>query len=89
MASSSDEKKVHYPTLYFPSPTELDIPEEGEAVISFRRVEQAENTRNPDDPKYRYELEVKSIEVKDGERINVGERIKGALRKRLEVEVEE
>jgi len=54
---------MSYPSLYFTCDKEYEIPEEGTATIKFRKVEDSENTRNPEDPKYRYELEVHGIDI--------------------------
>lgn len=83
MESKSDDK-IHYPSLYFTHDKPVDLPDEGTAVITFRKIESSENTRDPDDPKYRCEIEVHSIEVKGGEvGMNVGSAIKDALRKKM------
>lgn len=58
--------KLHYPTLYFTCGEEIKLPDQGSAMIKFRKVECSENTRDPESPKYRYELEVHGIEVKAG-----------------------
>lgn len=58
-----DEPKITYPTFYFSCAEKCELPENGTATIKFRKVEDAENTRDPDDPRYRYELEVHGIEV--------------------------
>lgn len=83
MAEKSDDK-MHYPSLYFTHDEPVNLPAEGTAVITFRKIESSENTRDPDDPKYRCEIEVRSIEVKGGEvGMNVGSAIKDALRKKM------
>lgn len=63
--------RKHYPTLCISCDDEIDIPESGTAVIKFRKVEDTENTRDPEDPKYRYELEVQGIDIKDGEDVSL------------------
>lgn len=89
MPSASDckeEPKVSYPTLYFTCDQKCDLPDQGTAVIKFRKVEDAENTRDKDDPKYRYELEVQGIEVrgmKDGDQPSISEKLKDGLRKKM------
>lgn len=60
----SDKPKVYYPSLYFNGDSKMDIPDEGTALITFRKIDSGENTRDPDDPQYRCEIEVHSIEVK-------------------------
>lgn len=60
---SSAEEKMHYPTLYFTVDQKIKCPQEGTATIKFRKVESAENERDPEDPKYRYELEVQGIDM--------------------------
>lgn len=63
MAQDTADTKKNYPTLYFTCGQEYDIPDTGTATIKFRKVEDAENTRDPADPKYRYELEIQGIEI--------------------------
>ncbi len=83
----STESKVHYPSLYFTHDEPVNLPDEGTAVIKFRKIESSENTRDPDDPKYRCEIEVQSIDVKGGSdkglAVNVGDALKDAMRKKL------
>lgn len=85
MGSSDSKDKTHYPSLYFTHDEPVEVPEEGTAVIKFRRIESSENTRDPEDPKYRCEVEVHSIEFKGGEKpeVNVGSMLKDAMRKKL------
>lgn len=90
------EEKVYYPSLYFSGDEKMDIPDEGTAVITFRKIDSGENTRDPDDPKYRCEIEVKSIEVKGGKKgdapltTSLGDVMKKALSKaRVEDDGEE
>lgn len=88
---SCDEgaKKTYYPSLYFSGDTKMDIPEEGTALITFRKIDSGENTRDPEDPKYRCEIEVQSIEVKSSKAadepmgVNVGKVLKDAMRKKM------
>ncbi len=61
--SSDGDKKINYPTLYFTVDERMKFPGEGTALIKFRKVESAENERDPEDPKFRYELEVQGIEM--------------------------
>jgi hypothetical protein len=86
MSTDSSEGKMHYPSLYFTGDKKMDIPEEGTAVITFRKIDSGENTRDPDDPKYRCEIEVHSIEVKgskgDGP-VSVADSLKDGLRKKM------
>lgn len=87
MSSEKDEEKTYYPSLYFTGDSKMDIPDEGTAVITFRKVDSGENTRDPEDPKYRCEIEVHSIEVKggkkdDGLKTSLGDKIKQAMDKK-------
>lgn len=67
--SSTGDGKMSYPSLYFTHDKPVDLPDEGTAVITFRKVEAAEMQRNPDEPKkYRCEIEVHSIEPKGGKK---------------------
>lgn len=85
---SDDVKKMHYPSLYFTHDKPVELPDEGTAVITFRKIESSENTRDPEDPKYRCEIEVHSIEVKGGGKTEQGmtsmaEALKTAMRKKM------
>lgn len=86
---SGDKEKVSYPSLYFTHGEKIDFPDEGEAIIKFRKIESAENTRDPKDPKYRCELEVRGIEVKSGGKkksdglVSVGESMRKAYEKKM------
>lgn len=73
MGASSSDKKMSYPTLYFTCDKECEFPEEGTAKIKFRKVEDVENTRDPEKPTYRYELEVHGIEVDGMKEMDDGE----------------
>lgn len=77
------------PTFYFTTNTECKIPDEGTGTIKFRKIEDSENTRDPDSPRYRYELEVSSLDIdgmKDSEEKPV-DMLKAGLRKALGKEV--
>lgn len=78
---SGPKDKPHYPCLYFSHEEKLDIPESGEAVIKFRRIEMAENTRDEDSPKYRYELEVQGIEPKGGKKADLASALRKSMQK--------
>lgn len=87
-APSESKEKVHYPSLYFTHDKPVELPEEGTAVITFRKIESSENTRDPDDPKYRCELEVHSIEIQGGKKkeermVSVGDAFKKAVRSKM------
>lgn len=85
-APGDSEGKTHYPSLYFTHDEPVNLPDEGTAVIKFRKIESSENTRDPDDPKYRCEIEVHSIDVKGGDKglsVNVGDVLKDAMRKSM------
>lgn len=82
-------EKTYYPSLYINGDKKVDLPDEGEAVITFRKVDSGEDTRDPENPRYRCELEVRSIEPraakKDDDSIgtSVGNVLKEAMRKKL------
>lgn len=68
-APASPEDNCPCPTFYFTSDKEYAIPDEGTATIKFRKVKDSEDTKDPEDPQYNYELEVSSIDIagmKDG-----------------------
>ena len=93
IATDKPDSKKSYPSLYFTCDKEYDIPDTGTATIKFRKIEDSENTRDPADPKYRYELEVQSIEVDgmdendddgdEAEEGDVGSAIKVGVRKMM------
>lgn len=83
--TNTPDSKASYPTFYFTSSEECDLPIEGFAKIKFRKIEDAENTRDPDDPKYRYELEVQGIEVIGGKSKSVD--LGGMLKKNMREKV--
>lgn len=86
MRDDDSEEKVSYPSLYFTHDKPVDLPDEGTAVIKFRKIESSENTRDPEDPKYRCEIEVHSIEVKGGGEkgmVSVEDALKNAMRKKM------
>ena len=86
MGGSDSEDKIHYPSLYFTGDKKMDIPDEGVAMIKFRKVDSGENMRDPDEPKYRCEIEVHSIEVKGGGdkgMVSVSDALKDGLRKKM------
>lgn len=89
MPCDDGDNKVYYPSLYFSGDTKMDIPDEGTALITFRKIDSGENTRDPEDPKYRCEIEVQSIDVKSSKAadepmgVNVGKALKDAMRKKM------
>ncbi len=85
-----DEEKMYYPSLYISGDKKIERPEEGTAIITFRKIDSGENTRDPEDPQYRCELEVHSIEVKDGSNqkdgsltVSMEDMFKNAIRKKV------
>lgn len=89
----SEKPKVYYPSLYFSGDTKMDLPDEGTAVITFRKIDSGENTRDPDDPKYRCEIEVRSLEVKGGAKkeegmTNMGDAFKKAVESSMKKKME-
>lgn len=86
----SDGEKTYYPSLYINSSEKIDLPDEGTAVITFRKIDSGANTRDEENPQYRCELEVRSIEPKGGAKkddepmgVSVGNALKEAMRKKL------
>lgn len=81
-------KKIYYPSLYLSGTEKIDLPEEGEAVITFRKVSSGEERRDDEEPQYRCELEIRSIEPKGGSKkeegmTSVGSALKDAMRKKM------
>jgi len=54
--------KKSYPTFCFTCDEEIDLPD-GEFIFSAkgRKVDVGANTRDPEDPRYRYEIEVQGF----------------------------
>jgi len=85
------KEKIYYPSLYISGDEKIELPDEGTAVITFRKIDSGENTRDPEDPQYRCELEVHSIETKGGSsdkgddslRVSVGNAFKEAIRRKV------
>lgn|SRR5574343_1046392 len=81
-------KKVYYPSLYLSGTDKIDLPDEGEAIITFRKVASGEDRREDEEPQYRCELEIRSIEPKGGMKkddgmASVGDALKSAMRKKM------
>lgn len=81
--ANETKDKVSYPSLYFTHDKPVELPDEGTAVITFRKIESSENVRDPEDPKYRCEIEVRSIEVKGGKKSG-GEDMGSVFKKNLD-----
>ena len=86
---------LSYPTFYFSSPNKLSL-RDGDFSITLkgRKVEAAENTRDEDDPKFRYEIEVHAISDAEAAAEDIGSSMRAAAkkmqdRKMLVVEVED
>jgi len=91
---SSSDAKMSYPSLYFTHDEPVDLPDEGTAVIKFRKVESSENTRDPDDPKYRCEIEVHSIDVAESRKkedgmVSVSDAFRKAAMKKMKSKMED
>lgn len=86
-----DKEKTYYPSLYINGDKKISLPDEGEAVIVFRKVDSGEDTRDPENPRYRCELEVRSIEPRASKNreddepmgVSVGNALKEAMRKKM------
>lgn len=83
-------ERTHYPSLYLSGSKKLDLPDEGTAVITFKKVSSGMDERDGQEPHYRCELEVQSIEVKGGSSkddapmgVSVGAALKEAMRKKM------
>lgn len=83
-------EKTYYPSLYLSGGQKLDLPDEGTAVITFKKVSSGMDEREGQEPHYRCELEVRSIEVRGGAAkddepmgVSVGNSIKEAMRKKM------
>lgn len=83
----SDKEKIHYPALYFTHDEPIDIPDEGTAVITFRKLSSGEDMRDEDEPKYKCEIEVRTFETKGGKKeegiTSMVDAFKEGLRKKM------
>lgn len=55
-----EEPRVHYPTLCYSGPNEVELPEEGTATIRFKVTRKVEETRNGKEW-YQVEMEVQCL----------------------------
>lgn len=65
LSPSESKVKVIHPTFHFHHAKELSIPNEGHALIKFRKVRSTQDNTDPADPKFSHELEVHGIEMKE------------------------
>lgn len=84
------EEKMYYPSLYLSGGEKIELPDEGTAVITFKKVSSGMDQRDGEEPHYRCELEIHSIEPKGGTKkddeplgVNVGNMLKEAMRKKM------
>lgn len=88
-----DDEKMYYPSLYINGDKKMSIPDEGVATIRFKKVSSGEDHRENEEPKYRCELEVHSIEVteslkKEDGMVSVGDSLREAMKKKMKEKLE-
>ncbi len=87
-ASVSPEPKKSYPCFYFTCDEKIDLPEgDFTFMAKGRKVDSGENTRDPEDPRYRYEIEVQGFKPMgksegDEPKFSMGEKVKSAMAKK-------
>lgn len=85
---ATSEPKKSYPCFYFTCDEKIDLPDgEFKFMAVGRKVDTGENTRDPDDPRYRYEIEVQGFKPMGGvnkEGTDMGEKFKKGLMKGME-----
>lgn len=65
----SDGQKKTYPCFYFTCDEKIDLPDgDFTFMAKGRRIEASENTRDPEDPRYRYEIEVHGFKPMGGKK---------------------
>lgn len=100
MGAEGGEKKKSYPCFYFTCDEEIDMPDgDFTFMAKGRKVEDSENMRDPENPRYRYEIEVHGFKPMGGgkkmkeEELSVGDILKKAIRdkmvEKVKVEVED
>lgn len=97
-------EKKSYPCFYFTCDEKIDLPDgEFKFMAVGRKIEDSENTRDEENPRYRYEIEVHGFKPvgaapkkKDDGLTNVGEALKKAMADKMKekagsvkIEVEE
>jgi hypothetical protein len=92
--SECNDEKTYYPSLYISGDKKLGFPDEGTATITFRKVSSGEDQRDGEEPHYRCELEVHSIEVteakvKEDGMVSVGTAMREAMKKKIKEKQEE
>jgi hypothetical protein len=65
--TASESPKKSYPCFYFTCDEKIDLPD-GDFTFTAkgRKIESSENTRDPEEPRYRYEIEVHGFKPMGG-----------------------
>lgn len=61
--------QTHYPIFHYSGPEELDLPQEGDMVICFRKVRETSEVKQDGSHWYECDVEVRSIESVKGEEV--------------------
>jgi hypothetical protein len=62
-----DSKEKVYPTFHYCGPVELDLPDEGELTITFRKKRESSSIEEDGSHYYECDIEVRKITEIDGE----------------------
>lgn len=84
--SPPSESKKSYPCFYFTCDEKIDLPkDEFTFMAKGRKVEDSENSRDPENPRYRYEIEVHGFKPVGGDKepASVSETLKKNIREKM------
>ncbi len=69
MSVSDIKQEKHYPGLHLSCDEDIDLPEEGEMTVTFKRRNMTERTDKDGNCTYSYDLDICSIESVDGKEL--------------------
>ncbi len=69
ISTADYSKEKHYPGLHISCDEDIDLPEEGEMTVTFKRRSATERTDKEGDCTYTYDLDICSIESVDGKEV--------------------
>lgn len=68
LSSPSKDREPDYPSFHYDGKKELDLPDEGEMTIKFRKVSSTSSVNKAGEHRYACTIEVRSIcDVEDGD----------------------
>jgi hypothetical protein len=69
ISMSEMSKEKHYPGLHISCDEDIDLPDEGEMTVTFKRRNATERTDKDGNCTYTYDLDICSIESVDGKEL--------------------